>query len=582
MRPAERESPLKVRKDFGKNPDRICYEFGPFRVDASERLVWRDGKRLPLTPKVFNTLLVLLQNAGRILTKEELMQRVWPDTAVEESNLARNVSTLRKLLGEERDEQHYIETIPWRGYRFAAEIRELRDESGTIDSLAVLPLINESPDPATDYLADGITESLIHKLSRVSGLKVMSRHSVFQYKERPDAETVGRELGVRAVLTGRVRLIADVVLVSVELVDAGDNSHLWGGQYNRELANLVTMPETIAQQIAELLKLNLTGADKHTLSARPTGNPEAYQCYLKGRYFWNKLTLEDIQKALGFFKQAIDKDPGYALAYGGLLDCYTYMQVPVEARKAAVKALELDPTLGEVHASLGFFKFLYDWDFAGAELELKKAVELTPNYAQARHWYAIYLANMGRREEAIDQATRARDLDPLSALMNQTAGNVLMLARDYDGATDALLNTLDLDPRFAAAHSVLGCVYCLKGMHEESLAQFEKVRALAGRHPGIDASIKALEGWVYAASGNRSEALKAIEAVSNPPGATPYSIAAIHAALGENDRAFELLDSAYQARSFQLVSLKVDPSFESLHSDPRFQDLSRRVGLPEH
>lgn len=559
--------------------ERIFYEFGPFRVDARERLLWRDGKVVPLTPKVFNTLLVLLQSPGRILTKEELMQRVWPDTAVEESNLARNVSTLRRSLGQQRDEHPFIETIPWRGYRFTAQTRELCDVSGTIDSLAVLPFINESTDPATEYLAEGFTESLIHKLSLVGGLKVMSRHSVFQYKQPPDAERVGRELGVRAVLTGRIRLIDDVMLVSVELVDASDNSHLWGAQYNRELSDVVTIQETIARQIAERLKLNLTGADKAQLATRSTENAEAYQFYLKGRYFSNKMTLENIQKGIEFYKQAIDKDPAYALAYAGLLNCYTSMNVPVEARKAAVKSLELDPTLGEAHASLGFFKFIYDWDFAGAEKELRIGIDLNPNHAGARHSYAIYLANMGRHGEAIEQAMHARELDPLSVLMNQTAGNVLMLARDYDGAVDALLSTLELDPHFAAANSVLGFVYGLKGMYPEALIQFEKTRALAGQHPAISASIRTLEAWVYASWGKRSEAMKAIEEVSNSPGATPYSIAVIHAALDETDRAFELLNHAYQARSFQLVSLKVDPSFDRIRTDVRYHDLLVRVGL---
>jgi len=559
--------------------ERIFYEFGPFRVDARERLLWRNGKGVPLTPKIFNTLLVLLQSPGRILTKEELMQRVWPDSAVEESNLARNVSTLRRSLGQERDGQQYIETIPWRGYRFVAEIRESRAKSETIESLAVLPLINESEDPAAEYLAEGITESLIHKLSRVSGLKVLSRHSVYQYKRRADAESVGRDLGVRAVLMGRIRLIDDVVLVSVELVDTADNCHLWGAQYNRDLSELATMQEAIAQQIADRLKISLTNTDKQRLSTHSTKNTDAYQFYLKGRYFSNRMTMESIQKGIDFFKQAIEKDPAYAIAYAGLLHCYTCINVPVEARKAAVKALELDPTLGEAHASLGFFKFLYDWDFAGAEQDLQKAIDLSPNLSGARHSYAIYLANMGRHEEAIEQATRARELDPLSLLMNQTAGNVLMLARDYDGAVDALLCTLELDPHFAAANSVLGFVYGLKGMYQEALIQFEKTRALAGQHPAIEAGIRALEAWVYAASGERSEAKKAIEEVSKPQGAQPYSIAAVHAALDDNDRAFELLNQSYQARSFQLVSLKVDPCFDNIRNDVRFQDLLVRVGL---
>ena len=398
---------MKVQKDFGKSTEIISYEFGPFVVDSQERVVRRDGKLVPLTPKVFDILMVLIRNPGRILTKDEMMHQVWPDTMVEESNLARNVSTLRKALGEEPGQPHYIETIPWRGYRFVAEVRESREESETIDSLAVLPFVNEGQDPAAEYLCDGITESLIHKLSLLSSLKVMSRHSVFHYKVRdrkeslPEAKTVGLELGVRAVLTGRIRLIDDIVLIGVELVDASDNRHLWGSQYNRELSDIATLQETISQQIAERLKLKLTGQDKQRLTERErhTENPEAYQLYLKGRHFWNKLTPDGVQKGLELFQQAIEKDPAYALAYTGLLDCHTYLNQPVEGKKAAAKALELDPTLGEAHASLGFFKFLYDWDFPGAEKELKQAIELTPNYAQAHHWYAIYLAQMGRHEE---------------------------------------------------------------------------------------------------------------------------------------------------------------------------------------
>jgi TolB-like protein len=493
----ERESPLKVGKDFGKTTESIFYDFGPFRVDARERLVRRGGQPVPLTPKAFDILLVLIQNGGRILTKEEMMKLVWPDTMVEESNLARNVSTLRKALGEEPEQRQYIETIPWRGYRFVAEVTERREESDAIDSLAVLPFANESLDPAAEYLSDGITENLIHQLSLLSSLKVMSRHSVFRYKARdlkeglPNAETVGRDLSVRAVLTGRIRLIDDVVLVSVELVDARDNRHLWGAQYNRQLSEIATMQETISEQIAERLKLKLTGQDKQRLIERRTENPEAYQLYLKGLYFWNKLTPDGVQKGIQFFQQAIEKDPAYALAYTGLQNCYGYLNRPLEARKAAAKALELDPTSAEAHASSGFFKFVHDWDFSGAETELKLSIELNPNYAQAHHWYSIYLAHMGRHDEAINEATRARELDPLSSLMNQTAGNVLMLARDYDGAVDALLHTLELDPHFAAANSVLGCVYGLKGMYEEALAQFEKVRTLAGNNPMVNASIRA-------------------------------------------------------------------------------------------
>ena len=578
---------MKVRKDFGKSTEIISYEFGPFVVDSRERVMRRDGKLVPLTPKVFEILMVLIQNPGRILTKDEMMQQVWPETTVEESNLARNVSTLRKALGEGSDQAQYIETIPWRGYRFVAEVREWREESENIDSLAVLPFVNEGQDPTVEYLSDGITESLIHKLSLLSSLKVMSRHSVFHYKVRdrteslPEAKTVGMELGVGAVLTGRIRLVDNIVLAGVELIDAGDNHHLWGAQYNREISDIATLQETISQQIAERLKLKLTGQEKQRLSERQchTENPEAYQLYLKGRHFWNKLTLEGVQKGLELFQQAIEKDPTYALAYTGLVDCYTYLNRPVEARKAAAKALDLDPTLGEAHASLGFFKFLYDWDFPGAEKELKQAIELNPNYAQAHHWYAIYLAQMGRHEEAIHEAQRAQQLDPLSLLMNQTAGLVLCVARHYDRAEEELSKVIDMDANYAAAHGTLGLVYARKGMCEQAIEEFEKVTSLAGGHPGIVTSLKALTAYSYAVCNRPDKARALVDEICTEPAASSYLLATIYASLGEYDRALDWLDRACADRDFQLVSLKVDPAFDPLRSTTRFQELLTRTGL---
>jgi TolB-like protein/Flp pilus assembly protein TadD len=434
-------------------------------------------------------------------------------------------------------------------------------------------------------LSDGITESLIHKLSLLSNLKVMSRYSVYQYKVHdqkeslPDLKAVGSRLGVRAVMTGRIRIVDDIVLVGVELVDVGDNRHLWGAQYNRELSSIVTLQETISQQIAEQLKLKLTSRDRERLTQRQTKNSEAYKLYLEGRYYWNKMTLEGVRKGVELFQQAIAKDPAYAFAYIGLLDCFTLLNQPVEARKAAAKALELDPTLGEAHASLGFFKFLYDWDFAGAEQEFIQAIELLPNYAQAHHGYGTYLACMGRCEEAIHEAKRACEIDPLSTNTTQLEGNVLALAHDYDGAISSLLHTLELDPHFAPAHSALGIVYAIKGMLKEALAQFEVLRPLAGGNPAVDANIKALIGLAYAAAGKKTAARKIVEEISKPPVGTPYNIARIYAALGENDRAFECLESAFNTRSPEIVSLKTDTIFDNLHGDPRFKDLLVRIGF---
>ncbi|MEJ2110594.1 MAG: winged helix-turn-helix domain-containing protein [Acidobacteriota bacterium] len=565
--------------------ERITYEFGPFQVDTHERIVRRDGKRLPLTPKVFDILLVLLNNPGKILPKEEVMKLVWPDTAVEESNLARNVSTLRKVLREDANHPKYIETIPWRGYRFMAEVRELREETNVIDSLAVLPFVNDSRDPELEYLSDGITESLIHRLSLLSSLKVMSRYSVFRYKTRnsdedlPDAIAIGSKLRVCAVLTGHVGLVDDVIQVGVELVDTFDNRHLWGAQYNREFSDISTLQETISQQIAVQLELKLTSQDKRQLSKHQTEDSEAYQLYLKGRYFSSKMTLDGIQKAVELLQQATQKDPAYALAYIGLVDCFSFLNQPVEARKAAAKAMDLEPELGEAHASLGFYKFLYDWDFPGAEREFQQAIELTPNYAQAHHEYAIFLSNMGRHEEAIHEAMRASELDPLSMLMNWTLGPVFCAARQYDNAMDAISQALELDPHFAPARSILGMIYAFKGMLKEALEQFERLCNLAGGNSVVDANIKALIGLAYATAGQRKDALQIIEAISNTPTATFYNIARIHAVLGENDRAFDCLDRAYRERSPEMVGIMVDPSFDNLTTDPRFRDLLVRVGF---
>jgi adenylate cyclase len=563
----------------------MIYEFGPFLVNERERTLRRNGELVPLTPKVFDILLVLVQNSGRVLTKNEMMNFVWPDTAVEESNLARNVSTLRKALGDGPDEHGYIETIPWRGYRFIAKVRQSSDERAAIDSLAVLPFLNEISDSATDYLADGMTESLINKLSRVANLRVMSRNSVFRYKTGeakasfPDATTIGRELGVRAVLIGRIRQVDSIVVVSVELIDAADNTHLWGGLYNREPSDILALQNSISQQIAEVLRVRLTSTDKLELAKRHTQNSEAYHLYLKGRFYWNKLTPNGVGKGIELFKEAIQKDPNFALAYTGLLDGYTYLNNPVEARKAAVKALELDPSLGEAHASLGFFTFLYDWDWLRAEVEFKQAIDLNPSYAQAHHWYSIYLAQMGRHEEAIHEAQLAQQLDPLSLPMNQTAGLVLAVARQYDRAVEALRKVIDMDANYAAAHGTLGLVYARKGMCEQAIEEFEKVASLTGGHPGLAANLKGLTAYSYAVCNRPDKARTLVDEICGEPTASAYLLATIYAALGEHDRALDWLDRAYVDRDFQLVSLKVDPAFDPLRSSTRFQELLARIGL---
>src|SRR5688572_4501967 len=374
---------------------KTSYEFGPFRVDPRERQLIRNGKVVPLRPKVFDILLMLVQNNGHILTKDDVMNHVWAGTAVEEGNISRTISTLRNALGERPHEHRYIETIPWHGYRFVANVKEIRAEDfgKRIDSIAVLPFVNVDADVKTEYLADGITEGVITSLAQLTNLRVISRNSVFRYKGREvETQSIGRKLMVQALLLGRVVRHDDLLSISVELIDAEDDRHLWGAQYIRNPSDLFETYETITGSIRKKLWLESPVVEQQ----HHTQNHQAYVSYLKGRYYFNKLTPDGIQTAIDHLQQAIEHDPAYALAYAALGDCHNYLAQRDEAKHAVLKALELNETLGEAHASLGFFMFLYDWDFSGAEDEFKRALTLSPGYAEAHHWHAVYLANIGR------------------------------------------------------------------------------------------------------------------------------------------------------------------------------------------
>jgi len=570
------------------------YEFGPFRVDARERQLLRGGKVVPLTPKVFDVLLVLVQNRGHIVSKDEVMKLVWPNIAVEEGNIARNISTLRNALDERPRESQYIETVPWRGYRFVAKVKELPAESArpAISSIGVLPFVNVASDPSLDYLADGIAETLINNLSQLAQLKVMSRNSTFRYKGREaEVSIIARELKVESVLMGRVAERDDLLSVSVELVDARDDTHIWGAQYIRNPADLFTVQETIAREITDKLRLKLTSEVQKRLTRRHTESAEAYQLYLKGRYYFNKLTVDGIKKGIEHHQQAVRKDPHYALAYAGLADCYNYFAKPVEAKQAVSKALELDDGLGEAHGSLGFLKFVYDWDFVGAEAEFKHALELSPNYAEAHHWSAIYFANLGRHEEASIEAKHAVELDPLSLLMNMTPALASYLARDYDAAVQQLQKIIEMEPNFPAAHSVLGNVYLQQELFEQAMAEYQKVLELSPGIAAVERAIKALMAHAYAKWRKRNKAMKLLDELTkqskksdqSPPATSvsPHSIAEIYSALGQTEKAFEWLNKAYDLHDMQMVSLLTNPTLDRLRSDTRFADLVRRVGLPQ-
>ena len=559
------------------------YEFGPFRLDARERQLLRDGQVVSLRPRVFDILLVLVQNSGHILSKDEVMKLVWSNTAVEEGNIARNISTLRNVLGERPRQHQYIETIPWRGYRFVGNVKEVRhSHSGPgIDSIAVLPFVNVNADPQAEYLSDGIAENLITSLAQVTNLRVISRNSSFRYKGlETDAQTVGRELKVQAVLMGRVTESDDLLSISVELVDARDDRHIWGGQYLRKSEDLFTAQETIVREVAEKLRLELTSREQQLLARRHTQDNDAHLFYLKGRYHFNKLTMQGVQKGIEYFQQAVEKDPDYALAYAALGDCHNYLASRDAAKKFVLKAVELDDHLGEAQASLGFYYFLYDWDFAAAERQFERALELSPNYAEAHHWYAIYLANLGRHVEADQQARRAVELDPLSLLMNMTPAMNFYLARQYEPAIEQLQKVIEMEPNFVAARSVLGSVLLQKALYQEALAEYQRVLELTKGAAVVEVSVKAIMGHAYAKWGKRSDALKLLEEVTTAGTASSYTIAGIYAALGQDDAACEWLNKAFEQHDLQLVSLKVDPTLDGVRSDPRFADLIKRMRFP--
>ncbi len=467
-----------------------------------------------------------------------------------------------------------------------------RERGKAIDSIAVLPFANTSGDPNTEYLSDGITESLINNLSQLSNLRVMARSAVFRYKGKEvDPQKVGQDLRVRAVLSGRLLQRGDTLILRAELMDVAKGSQIWGGQYNRKLSDLLAVQEEIAREISEKLRMRLTGEEKERLGRRSTENTEAYQLYLKGRYYWNKRTEEGFRRGIGYFNQALEKDPNYALAYAGLAYSYNLMghelysvlaprEAYPKARAAATKALELDETLAEAHAVLADTKLRYGWDFSGAEREHKRALELNPAYATAHQWYSHYLLPMGRMPESLAESKRALELDPLSLIINAHLGWHYLYTREYDKAVDQLGKTIELDPNFPLAHFFLGQAYEEKAMYQEAVAEFQKAISLSGGSPVNVAGL----GHAYAVSGAKGQAQKALDQLKEQARrrfVASYEFAVLYAGLGEKQQALNWLEKAYQERdSSWLVDVKIDPRFDGLHREPRFQELVQKIGLP--
>jgi serine/threonine protein kinase/tetratricopeptide (TPR) repeat protein len=461
-----------------------------------------------------------------------------------------------------------------------------RNAEAAIDSIAVLPF--ENPDPATEYLSDGVTESIINNLSQLPNLRVTPRSTVFHYKGKAtDPVVTGKDLGVRAVLTGRVFQRGDNLTVSVELVDIRDNKQLLGEQYNRKVADALALQQDISREISERLRVKLPGSSQPQLAKRNPGNPQAYQLYLKGRYYMLKGTEEGITKGVEHFNQALELDPNYALAYAGLADSYYGLSdlkyAPRDSmprvKAAAERALQIDPTLAEAHTSLAIAFAQYDWDWSRSESEFRRAIELDPDYVFAHHQYAWMLAVSGRQNEAITEFNRALQLDPLSVLITVDNNVPYVLSKQYDRGLDFAKKGEEMDANFFLAHFVQGWIYDKKGDYEKSIARLQKARQLENQ-PWIFCWL----GHAYAASGDPQKAQKIIDELndlSKRRYVSPYFTATVYAGLKDKEKTIEYLEKAYQDKSIWLVWLRVEDIFDFLREDPRFQDLLRRIGLPQ-
>jgi serine/threonine protein kinase/tetratricopeptide (TPR) repeat protein len=458
-----------------------------------------------------------------------------------------------------------------------------------ISSIAVMPFVNESGNADVEYLSDGMTETLIKSLSNLSSLDVKPRSSVFRYKGKDtDLQTIAKELNVQAILNGRVAQRGEQLTLSLELVDVQKNSVIWTEQYQRKQSDLVSLQSEIARDVSTKLKAKLSGAEETKVTRTATADPEAYQAYLKGRYYWNRRTAENLKKAIEQFKLAKDRDPNYALAFVGLADCYAvlneYAGTPTsetvpQSKAYAERALAIDGQLAEAHATLGLVHESL-WQWGEAEKELKQAIELNPNYPTAYHWYSIFLKNVGRNDEAEATIKRAQELDPLSSVIAVNVSRMYQLQNNHDASIENSLKLIELDPNFGPAYEYLSLSYLKRGRNAEAIAAAEKAAALTNR-AGITLGDL---GYVYATTGKRSEALaviKELEAKYARKEAIGQYIAAVYASLGDKDKAGEWLEKDFQARNGKLVEVRWHHQSEALRDDPRLKDLLKRMGLPE-
>jgi TolB-like protein/DNA-binding winged helix-turn-helix (wHTH) protein/Tfp pilus assembly protein PilF len=611
-------------------------KFGVFEVDLTAGEVRKAGMKQKLAGQPFQVLQALLEHPREIVTREELRQRIWPGNAFVDYELAlkKAVNRLREVLGDSADSPHFIETIPRRGYRFlgtleAAEqpnavpaitprptrmkipgaltaglalvliavlligfnIDKLRtrifakSRSIEIRSIAVLPMENLSNDPNQDYFSDGITDALTTELAQIGALRVISRTSAEHFKgTRETLPEIGRKLNVEAIVEGSVTRSENHVRVTAQLIEAQTDRHLWARSYERELKDVLVLQDEVARDIAAEIRIKLTAEERTRLGVARLVDPEAHEAYLRGRYWWHRRGRENELKGLQYFEQAVQLEPSYALAWAGIADSYLVMahhaglppkEAMPKARDAALKALQLDGSLAEAHTSLALLKTAYEWDYAAAENEFTRAIELNPNYSTAHHWYAHYLAVKRRFPEALNEIQRAHDLDPYSVVVNDFWGLVLYYSKDYERALAQFRARLDLDPS-----GKLGVYEMLAGVYEQ---QGDYARAVEHRRDALILSGATQDAAslanAYAAGGAEAYWRDRIALAQRPPAASALDLAILYARQGDRDGALRSLERAYLEHSPWLNFMACEPAFDSLRADPRFQKLSHQIGL---
>jgi len=570
--------------------------FGFFEVDTRSGELRRQGSKVNLQEQPFRALVLLLERPGEVVTREELNKRLWPEnTFVDfERGLNKAINKLRAALRDNAEKPCFIETLPQHGYRFIAPVENppsVRDRFRAqhpprIDSLAVLPLENLSGDPAQEYFSDGLTEELICAVARIASLRVISRTSVMPYKgARKSLPAIAKELRVDAIVEGSVARSDQKVRITAQLIYAPDDRHLWSGRYERELFDILQLQAEIAQDIASQIHKLVDPGQPPSAPARKV-HPQAYEACLKGIFFRDKMTPADLAKSTAYFTQAINLDPGYAQAYANLSQAQFYLglfgmgpasEMFPKAKASAVKALELDETVAAAHNALAAVHILYEWDWAGAEAECLRALQLSPNDSVTHVHLADYMSIQERHDEAIAEFKLALELDPISCMYIGFFGLILYRARRFDEAIAQCHKALEINPNYANALWFLALSLEQKGQLAESIEKFEKAFSLGAGPP-----CRALLGRAYALAGERAKAesiLEELKTLSHQQYISPFDIAVVYAGLGDLTSTFQLLEQAYQQRVFRIIELTF-PMFDNLRPDPRWQDLVRRIGLP--